>query len=79
MTWTCRFSFPIRRKWLASERRRFSASAPQSAWREMAAMMAFGLEMVRTSPRRAEIERRMQDQEEEWRRIQRELFARYGG
>ena len=57
MTWTCQSSFPTHRKRPANGQRSFSASAPLSAWREMAAMMAFGWEMVRTSPRRAEIER----------------------
>ena len=57
----------------------FQRLSSTERWREMAAMMAFGWEMVRTSPRRAEIERRMQDQEDEWRQIQQEIFARYGG
>ena len=56
----------------------FQRLSSTDRWREMAAMMAFGWRMVRTSPRRAEIERRMQAQENEWRRIQEELFARYG-
>jgi phosphosulfolactate synthase (CoM biosynthesis protein A) len=57
----------------------FQRLSSTDRWREMAAMMAFGWEMVRTSPRRAEIERRMRDQEDEWRRIQQEIFVRYGG
>ena len=57
----------------------FQRLSSTERWREMAAMMAFGWEMVRTSPRRAEIERRMQEQEEEWRQIQQEIFVRYGG
>jgi phosphosulfolactate synthase (CoM biosynthesis protein A) len=57
----------------------FQRLSSTDRWREMAAMMAFGWEMVRTSPRRADIERRMRDQEDEWRRIQEEIFARYGG
>jgi hypothetical protein len=57
----------------------FQRLSSSERWNEMAAMMAFGWGMVKASPRRAEIERRMQDQEEEWRRIQRQLFAQYGG
>jgi len=35
------------------------------------------MNMVRTSPRRAEIERRMEAEEAEWKRIQLELFNQY--
>lgn len=57
----------------------FQRLSPEERWREMAALMAFGWAMVRSSPRREAIEQRMQDQETEWRRIQQELFARYAG
>jgi hypothetical protein len=56
----------------------FRCLPPEERWREIAAMMAFGWRMVRSSPRRAEIERRMDEQERDWQRIQRELFARHG-
>ncbi|HJZ91310.1 MAG TPA: hypothetical protein VKE40_10595 [Gemmataceae bacterium] len=56
----------------------FQRLSSTDRWREMAAMMAFGLAMVRESPRRAEIERRMEEQEQEWRQIQERLFARHG-
>ena len=56
----------------------FQRLTPEEKWREMAAMMAFGWAMVRASPRRAAIEQRMEEQEREWQRIQRELFARHG-
>lgn len=56
----------------------FQRLTSSERWAEMAAMMAFGLNMVRESPRRADIERRMKEQEQEWQRIQKELFARYG-
>jgi hypothetical protein len=59
----------------AAEFQRLSA---EERWREMAALWAFGWAVVRSSPRRAAIEDRMQDQENEWRRIQEELFSRHG-
>ena len=59
----------------AAESQRLS---PDDRWREIAALMAFGLAMVRSSPQREAIERRMDEQEQEWRRVQKELFARYG-
>ena len=46
--------------------------------RQIVALMALGWSLVRASPRRAEIEKKMQEDEAEWRRIQRELFARHG-
>ena len=59
----------------AEEFRRLSSD---DRWREMAAMLAFGWAMVKASPRRAFIEQRMDEQEREWQRIQKELFARHG-
>jgi phosphosulfolactate synthase (CoM biosynthesis protein A) len=56
----------------------FQRLSPDERWREMAAMMAFGSAMVKASPRRAAIEQRMEEQEQEWQRIQKELFARHG-
>ena len=57
----------------------FQRLSPDERWREIAALMAFGLAMVRSSPQREAIERRMDEQEQEWRRVQKELFARHGG
>jgi phosphosulfolactate synthase (CoM biosynthesis protein A) len=71
--------FPDPREEARKRGEAFQRLSSTDRWREMAAMMAFGWEMVRTSPRRTEIERRMRDQEDEWRRIQQEIFARYGG
>ena len=56
----------------------FQRLSPDDRWREMAAMMAFGWAMVQSSPRRAAIELRMDEQEQDWQRIQKELFARHG-
>ena len=56
----------------------FQRLSPDDRWREIAALFAFGWATVKASPRRAEIEARMEEQEREWQRIQKELFARHG-
>ena len=53
----------------------FRQLPPEGRWREIAALMEWGLNLARTSPQRAAIEQRWQAQEEEWQRIQQELFA----
>jgi hypothetical protein len=60
----------------AEEFRRLS---PQERFKQIAELMEIGMNMVRTSPRRAEIERRMEAEEAEWKRIQGELFKKYDG
>jgi hypothetical protein len=70
--------FPDPRVEAARRAAEFQRLSPDERWRELAALMAFGWSMVRSSPRREAIEKRMQEQEEEWRKIQRELFARHG-
>ena len=52
----------------------FQRLSPDERWREMGAMMALGWAMVKASPHRAAIERRMEEQEQEWQRIQKELL-----
>ena len=59
----------------AEEFRRLS---PEERWKQIAELMEMGLNMVRKSPRRAEIEQRMEAQEAQWQRLQRELFSQYG-
>jgi hypothetical protein len=39
--------------------------------------MEIGMKIVHCSPRRAEIERRMEAQEAEWRRLQQKVFREY--
>ncbi len=63
------------------DRRRAEESqqqAPRERWAELAARVAFGWKMVANSPRRRLIEQRMQEQEAQAQRIQRELFRRHG-
>jgi hypothetical protein len=57
----------------------FQRLSPDERWRQIIGMMALGWEMVRSSPRRKQIEERFAEHEAEWRRIQQELFARYSG
>jgi hypothetical protein len=40
--------------------------------------MEIGMNMVRDSSRREEIERLMEAQEVEWRRLQQKVFSQYG-
>jgi hypothetical protein len=55
----------------------FQRLAPAERLREIFALMAFGLNMVRASPHRAAIEARMLEEEMEWRGIHSDLFARH--
>jgi len=40
--------------------------------------MQIGIDLVHASPRRAEIERRMDEQEAQWQRLQQQVFRQYG-
>jgi hypothetical protein len=71
-----RFPNPAREAYLrAKEFRRLS---PDDRWEQIAELMEIGMNMVRESPRREEIERRMEAQEAEWRRVQQKVFSQYG-
>jgi hypothetical protein len=56
----------------------FQRLSPTQRWAEITAMMAFGWDMVASSPKRLMIEQRMAEQEAEAQRIQQELFRRHG-
>ncbi|CAN5215777.1 hypothetical protein BH10PLA2_BH10PLA2_29850 [soil metagenome] len=58
----------------AQEFRRLS---PEERWAQILELMGIGLTMVHNSPRRAEIERRMEAEEAEWWRLQQELFRQH--
>jgi hypothetical protein len=60
----------------AQEFRRLS---PEERWRQIAELRAIGMTMVHHSPRRAEIERRLEAQEAEWQEFQRRLFRAANG
>ena len=70
--------FPDPREEAYARAQEFRRLSPDGRWQEIAALMELGLNMVRWSPRRAAIERRWEDQEAEWQRVQLRLFAQYG-
>ncbi len=55
----------------------FQRLSPDEKWQKIAELFANGWAMIKASPHRAAIEWRMEEDEKEWRRIQKELFARY--
>jgi hypothetical protein len=55
----------------------FQRLSPEDRWNHIAELMEIGMKMVRSSPRRQEIERRMEAQELEWRRLQQKVFSEY--
>jgi hypothetical protein len=70
--------FPDRHEEARRRALEFQRLSSDEKWQRIAALMAFGLAMVKSSPHRAAIEKRMEEEEQEWRRVQKELFARYG-
>ena len=69
--------FPDPRQEAAERAREFQARCPDERWQAIFDAMAFGLAVARQSPRRAEIERRWDEDEADFHRIQRELIARH--
>jgi hypothetical protein len=72
------YNFPDSRAEARRRAEEFQQLSSSERWAELAAMMAFGWEMVASSPQRDAIERRMADQEAAAQHIQRELFQRHG-
>ena len=56
----------------------FQRLSPEDRWNQIAELMEIGMKMVHSSPRRQEIERRMEAQELEWQRLQQKVFSEYG-
>jgi hypothetical protein len=56
----------------------FRRLLPEERWKQIAELMRTGMDPVRSSPRRAESERRLQAQEAEWQQLQTKVFSRYG-
>jgi hypothetical protein len=56
----------------------FRRLSPAERWKQIGGLMEMGIEKVRNSPRRAEIEQRMAAQEAEWQQIQKKVFSQYG-
>ena len=69
--------FPEARAEARARAEEFRRLAPGDRWREIAALMAFGLNMAHASPRRATVAQRWDAQEAEWRRLQKLVFAKH--
>ena len=69
--------FPDARAEARARAEEFRHLAPEDRWREIAALMALGLNMAHASPRRAAIAQRWEAQEAEWRRLQKAVFAEH--
>jgi hypothetical protein len=70
--------FPDARAEARARAEEFRRLPPEGRWQEIVALMAFGLNMVDVSPRRAAIAQRWEAQEAEWRRLQMMEFAKHG-
>ncbi len=71
-------SFPDPREEMRTRVAAFQRLSPDARFREIFAMMAYGLNMTRLSPRRAEIEKHWLDEENALRDFYKEVFAKYG-
>ena len=71
-------SFPDARAEAYDRAQEFRRLPPEGRWQEIAALMEWGLNLARSSPRRAAIEQRWLAQEEEWQRLQNQLFRHRG-
>jgi hypothetical protein len=71
-----KFPNPAREGYLRAQE--FQRLSPEDRWKQIAELIEIGMNMVHSSPRRAEIERRMDAQEAEWSRRQQEVFSKYG-
>lgn len=69
--------FPDPRAEARARAEEFRRLTPEGRWREIAALMALGLNMAHASPRRAAIAQRWEAQEAEWRRLQKMEFAKH--
>jgi hypothetical protein len=72
------YHFPDPLEEAARRAREFQRLPPDERWRQIAVLMELGLTMARSSPRRHWVEARLEEQENEWRRIQQELFRHHG-
>ncbi len=70
--------FPDPAELAAQRAREFRNLPAHDRWSETFALMQFGLNMARSSPRREFIAQRWLVQENEWQQIQQKLFARHG-
>jgi hypothetical protein len=69
--------FPDPRADAYARAQEFRRLSPEQRWQEITALMEFGLDLARSSPRRAAIEQEWQAQEAEWQRLQQQLFEHH--
>jgi hypothetical protein len=72
-----RLQFPNRAREAHLRAQEFHRLSPADRLKQIAELMEAGMSMLHGSPRRVEIERRMEAQEAEWRRLQQEVFNKY--
>lgn len=70
--------FPSERDQIYKDAERYRRLAPTDRLLALADLIASGTALLRQSPHREEGSRLRQAEEEEWRRIQKELFAHHG-
>jgi hypothetical protein len=71
-----KFPNPVREAYLRAQE--FHRLSPDDRWTQIAELMEIGMNIVHCSPRRAEIERRMEAQEVQWQQLQQKVFSQYG-
>jgi hypothetical protein len=69
--------FPDPRAEARARAEEFRRLTSEGRWREIAVLMALGLNMAHASPRRAAIAQRWEAQEAEWCRLQKTVFAKH--
>ncbi len=72
------FRFPNPAREAYARAQEFHRLSPEDRWKQIAELMQIGMNMVHCSPRREEIERRIEAQEAEWQRLQQKVFSQYG-
>jgi hypothetical protein len=70
--------FPSSAEEVHARAQEFRQLSPDERLKQIAELMEFGMNMVHRSPRRAEIEQRLEAQEAEWKHLQQELFRKHG-
>jgi hypothetical protein len=70
--------FPNPRAEAYARAQEFRRLSPDERWKQIAGLMEIGMNIVHASPRRAEIERRMEAEETEWKQLQRKVFSQHG-
>jgi len=71
------FRFPDPAEEAYARAQEFRRLLPDERWKQIAGLMEIGMNIVHRSPRRVEIERRLEAQEAEWQQLQRKVFSQY--